>query len=629
MSSRFVLPLESTFDINGKPQVGAKLEFFGVGLNTRKDTYSDEARTTLNTNPLIADANGRFGDIWLNGDYDVTLKESDGTALWGPKKIVSSVTNSSAVATQELTVALMAADTNKTYEIADVVQTAENTTGNGGGGTYDCVTVGTTANVDRPNTYNIIVSTVDATKCFVRRKTVLINPASYGMSTTGTDDNNRDALQAIFDDNTNVDINIDKDFTLSKNASNPWCVENTSNGITVNGEGSLTYLGGLAQILRSNSADRFKCTIKLVGIGTDGTDLGYGLMQVSGGDDIDIDGMEVNGSDADGIAIANATNIKLRNCKSDNSSKVAFYVNGCTGGKVYNNEADNCGGHTASAAIVGGGVQLSSNNDVDCYSNLVKNQIGKAYILNALSGGAKPFNCKLYSNHCDGVTNPTNLNENGGYFLTNSNADKETQCEIYDNTAVRVATTTFNYEAHDGLIDKGNVAIESGKASLNIGTCSDVKSLNFTAYNGNTSNTASTNDIELVNVCNDVEIIRPILDDLAIYATGFASHDVGIGGSVTTPSIEYREVSFTTTWQPNSGASIASLAAVSTTIGSTGLGFDVEWEVIPPYNLNNSIAWAYTTASGTVRIELFNTSAATRTYASGDWKVIAKRRQIA
>jgi hypothetical protein len=64
--------------------------------------------------------------------------------------------------------------------VGDVVQTAEFSTGNGGGGTYDCVTVGTTANVDKPNTYNIIVSTVDATKCFVLRQGYKFNPLQYG-----------------------------------------------------------------------------------------------------------------------------------------------------------------------------------------------------------------------------------------------------------------------------------------------------------------------------------------------------------------------------------------------------------------------------------------------------------------
>ena len=70
--------------------------------------------------------------------------------------------------------------------VGDVVQTAEFSTGNGGGGTYDCVTVGTTPNVDFPNTYNVIVSTTDATKCFVLRKADSVSVDQLGA--TGSSD---------------------------------------------------------------------------------------------------------------------------------------------------------------------------------------------------------------------------------------------------------------------------------------------------------------------------------------------------------------------------------------------------------------------------------------------------------
>jgi hypothetical protein len=69
--------------------------------------------------------------------------------------------------------------------VGDVVQTAEFSTGSGGGGTYDCVTVGTTPNVDLPNTYNIIVSTVDATKCFVLRVGGVANVRQFGATGDG------------------------------------------------------------------------------------------------------------------------------------------------------------------------------------------------------------------------------------------------------------------------------------------------------------------------------------------------------------------------------------------------------------------------------------------------------------
>jgi hypothetical protein len=86
---------------------------------------------------------------------------------------------------QVTTTAAMAALASPT--VGDVVQTAEFSTGNGGGGTYDCVTVGTTANVDLPNTYNIIVSTVDATKCFVLRVESILDARSVGCSVAAVD----------------------------------------------------------------------------------------------------------------------------------------------------------------------------------------------------------------------------------------------------------------------------------------------------------------------------------------------------------------------------------------------------------------------------------------------------------
>jgi hypothetical protein len=195
--SRFVLPLESTFNINGAPQDGAKLEFFNPGLLTNKDTYSDQALTTANTNPVIANASGRFGAIWMNGDYDVTLKDKNDVLIWGPERVLSNVTNDDAFKLNEATTATMAADTAKTYVVGDVVETKEFSTGNGGGGTYDCVTVGITANVDLPNGRNIIVSTVDNTKCYVLRVDGDVNVRAFGATGDGVTDDTASIQAAI------------------------------------------------------------------------------------------------------------------------------------------------------------------------------------------------------------------------------------------------------------------------------------------------------------------------------------------------------------------------------------------------------------------------------------------------
>lgn len=87
--SRFIMPRQGVNGQNLNPGDGAKLTFHNAGLLTDKDTYSDEAATTPNTNPVIADATGLFGSIWINGVYDVTLKDKNGVKLWGPERLTS------------------------------------------------------------------------------------------------------------------------------------------------------------------------------------------------------------------------------------------------------------------------------------------------------------------------------------------------------------------------------------------------------------------------------------------------------------------------------------------------------------------------------------------------------------
>jgi len=176
--SRFNLAQVSTFDINGNPRNGAMLEFFNVGLLTNKDTYSDEALATANANPVIADASGNFGNIWLNGDYDVTLKNSSGVLVWGPEKIESFTTSSTAGRLNPATVNFMVNDSS--FSSSDVgiaaPTTAEFSTGNGGGGTYDIVL---STSVE-PNGFNIIIGVADPLISFVLREESVEDPRRWG-----------------------------------------------------------------------------------------------------------------------------------------------------------------------------------------------------------------------------------------------------------------------------------------------------------------------------------------------------------------------------------------------------------------------------------------------------------------
>jgi len=76
MASRFILPLADVG--NGiSPSDGAKLTFFITGTSTLKDTYSDEAATTPNTNPVVSDGDGLFPEIWIEGSYKVRLTDKN------------------------------------------------------------------------------------------------------------------------------------------------------------------------------------------------------------------------------------------------------------------------------------------------------------------------------------------------------------------------------------------------------------------------------------------------------------------------------------------------------------------------------------------------------------------------
>jgi hypothetical protein len=69
-------PISREFTNAGSAGAGYKLFFYITGTTTKKTVYADEALTTPLTIPVIADANGRFVQIFMDGtgeDYKVVL----------------------------------------------------------------------------------------------------------------------------------------------------------------------------------------------------------------------------------------------------------------------------------------------------------------------------------------------------------------------------------------------------------------------------------------------------------------------------------------------------------------------------------------------------------------------------
>jgi hypothetical protein len=90
MASRFILPFA---DVGSgiKPSSGARLFFYETGTSTPKDTFTDQAATTPNANPVIADSNGVFSNIFIDGNYKVILQNFNSTQIWEADPVVALV----------------------------------------------------------------------------------------------------------------------------------------------------------------------------------------------------------------------------------------------------------------------------------------------------------------------------------------------------------------------------------------------------------------------------------------------------------------------------------------------------------------------------------------------------------
>ena len=83
MSSLFNMPWTQVFDSAGNTLSGAKLYFYEAGTSTLKNVYADTELSVALSNPVIANAGGRFAPIYLNdGKYKVALYTADDVLIW-------------------------------------------------------------------------------------------------------------------------------------------------------------------------------------------------------------------------------------------------------------------------------------------------------------------------------------------------------------------------------------------------------------------------------------------------------------------------------------------------------------------------------------------------------------------
>lgn len=73
---------QAYFDANGDPLAGGKLYTYAVGTSTPLATYSDQAGTVPNANPVVLDARGEATVFWSATGYKVTLRDSSDALVW-------------------------------------------------------------------------------------------------------------------------------------------------------------------------------------------------------------------------------------------------------------------------------------------------------------------------------------------------------------------------------------------------------------------------------------------------------------------------------------------------------------------------------------------------------------------
>jgi len=192
MSSRFVSPF---YDVGSglKPPSGALLEFFEVDGTTPKDTFSDQLSTpTANTNPVVANSVGVFGNIFITGDYKVTLKKSNGTQIFGLATVSEFVTGSGQLVNVLSRDTLNDAVIDTSLQDGLSINLKERTTGNGGGAMWDVVLASSVT----PNTFNIVQCTGIPTLALVLRCDEKTHVKAFGVVGDGIENDSSALLAA-------------------------------------------------------------------------------------------------------------------------------------------------------------------------------------------------------------------------------------------------------------------------------------------------------------------------------------------------------------------------------------------------------------------------------------------------
>jgi len=226
----------------------------------------------------------------------------------------------------------------------------------------------------------------------------------------------------------------------------------------------------------------------VVGVGGVGYALGHGLVQVWNCSDVEVRGLRITDADADAIAIANTSNVRVLGCTVRRGSKAGIYITACDDVVVDGNVVLDTVGHVASGGqSCGAGILLLSNVDLVCSSNVVDRGVGVGIECGSNDRQRAPDGNSIVGNRVRGFSNPANPATSSGIHLANAQPEHDTHVLVASNSIRDCGAYSIFVENHDGAVVQGNTIRNSQMSSIVVGHSRAAVVVGNTFLDGNTA----------------------------------------------------------------------------------------------------------------------------------------------
>ncbi|MCC7015005.1 MAG: right-handed parallel beta-helix repeat-containing protein [Planctomycetes bacterium] len=243
------------------------------------------------------------------------------------------------------------------------------------------------------------------------------------------------------------------------------------------------------QLLRVQNAASVRLeSFQVRGTGGIGRRLAHGLVQLWRCEDVLVRGVTVSDADADGLAIADSSDVRIESCTVVRGSKAGLYLSNCSGAVVAGNVVRDCVGHVASNGLtVGSGILLLSNVDLVCSSNVVVGGVGPGILCGSNDAQRATDGVLIANNRIRGCANVANPATSGGIQLANVQPEHRTHVVVAHNSIRSCGLNGIVVDNHDGAVIQGNVIEDSWMSAISVGHSIGVRIEDNTIVDGNES----------------------------------------------------------------------------------------------------------------------------------------------